>query len=132
MPQLIPIQAVPNQSFTTTINNNLFDISIRTSDGITAVSIAINGTDIINNLIAVANGLIIPAQYQEVDNFMFVTANYEMPLYTQFNINQSLIYFSASELATYREPPSLPITESFFDPNGALPLRFQPSGYVLA
>ena len=130
MPTNVPIQAIPNQSFTIPLDGNTFVITIKTTNGITAVSMTINEVDTIDNLIAAAGTLIIPAQYQEAGNFMFLTANYDLPIYTQFNVTQTLVYFTAAELTTFRTPVSPPITAAYFNPIANLPLRFSPQGYI--
>lgn len=132
MPQQIPIQAIPNQTLSANLNSNIFDITIKTTNGITAVSVSINGVDTIDGIRAVAGQLIIPYQYLEAGNLMFLTSNFDLPIYTQFNISQILVYFTDAELAAYRIPDSFPITVSDFNPLGALPLRFSPQNYVLA
>lgn len=136
MPQVIPIQTVPNQSLTVTLDGNLWGISIKTCNGITAVSLRLNGVDLIDDLIAAACAPIIPSPYQESGNFVFLTANNQLPNYTQFNVTQSLFYFSAAELATIRIPPvasskRVPtVTAASFNQIAQLPLRFSPQGYV--
>lgn len=136
MPQVIPLQAVPNQSLTVTLDGNLWAIGIRTCEGITSVSLTLNGVDIIDNLLAAACAPIIPAPYQENGNFAFLTANNQLPYYTQFNSTQSLFYFSQAELAAFRVKPvattkRVPtVTAASFNPKGQLPLRFVPQGYV--
>jgi hypothetical protein len=141
MPQIIPLQSIPNQSFNINLDGNLWDIVIRTTDGldpVTVMSLTINGALVIENLIAAAAAPIIPAQYQENGNFMFLTANNQMPIYSQFNVTQSLFYFSAAELAALRVPavaasPEVPtVTAASFNPIAQLPLRFAPQGYEAA
>ena len=136
MPMNIPIQSLPNQSFNITLNSNLWDIEIKTCAGATVVSLSLNGTLVIENLIAAAASPIIPEQYQENGNFMFLTANNQIPAYGQFNVTQSLIYFSATELSAFRvrpvaKSPAFPtVTAAYFNPIAQLPLRFSPQGYV--
>ena len=129
MPQIVPISAIPNQQFTISLDNNLFNIGIRYASGVMTISLIINGVDTIDNLMLVAGSLVIPAAYQEAGNFILQTASDQLPNYTQFNVTQSLIYFTAAELASYRTPSALPYTAATFNPDGALPLRFQPKGY---
>ena len=136
MPQGLPLQQTANQSFTTTLDGNLYEVSIRTCNGITTVSLTQNGLDIIDNAQAPSAGPIIPVQYLEAGNFAFITANQQLPAYQQFGLSQSLLKFSASELAGFRvrpvaSSPQVPtVTELFFNPLAALPLRFAPQGYV--
>jgi hypothetical protein len=136
MPVGLPLQQTANQSFTTTLDGNLYDLTVRTCNGVTTVSITLNGTDVVDNAQAPASGPIIPSQYLEAGNFSFLTANQQLPTYEQFTLTQSLFYFTAAELAAFRTPPvaaspQVPtVTESFFNPIAALPLRFSPVGYV--
>lgn len=136
MPQIIPIQSTPNQSLTITLDGNLWGLTIKTCNGVTAVSMTLNGNDLIDDLIAAACAPIIPAPYQESGNFAFLTANNQLPNYKQFNVTQSLFYFSATELAAFRVPPvakspSVPtVTAVNFNPIAQLPLRFSPQGYT--
>ena len=127
----LPIQQIPNQSFSVALDGNNWDFVLKTAGDTTVVSLTLNGTDILDGARAVAGGFIIPSLYQEAGNFFFVTQNFELPYYTEFTVTQNLIYISASELAVLRTPPASPIiTAASFNPLGALPLRFQPIGYV--
>lgn len=130
--QQIPIQSIPNQEFSITLDGNIYDITPKTMDNITCVSIVRNGVDIIDNIRCVPFQPVLPAQYQESGNFSFVTGNGDLPYYTQFNVTQQLIYLSADELAALRAPQPPPITAASFNPIAALPLRFAPQGYVSA
>lgn len=126
--QIVPIQAIPNQDFSITLQNNLYQIGIHATNGVMSVSMSINGDDIMDNIRAVAGSPVIPSQYLEQGNgnFLFLTANYQLPDYTQFNLTQSLAYFSAAELISFRTP------QLVFSPIAALPLRYAPQGYVAA
>lgn len=130
--QKIPIQAIPNQEFTTVLDGNNWDIIIRQTNGVMSISLALNGTKIIENLRTVAGRLIIPSRYQESGNFIFTTADFQMPDYVLFNVTQGLFYISAAELAVIRIPRPIRITKNYFNPIAALPLRFAPQGYTLA
>jgi hypothetical protein len=136
MPQIIPLQAIPSQTFPITLDNNLWEIGVRICNGVTVVSLNLNGEDLIDNLIAAACAPIIPDQYQENGNFIFLTANFQLPVYTQFGVTQSLYYFSSAEMAAFRVPPvaaspAVPtVTAANFNPIAALPLRFAPQGYT--
>lgn len=132
--QQIPLQQLPNQSFSLILDSNQWAFLIKTVEGVTVISLTLNGNDIIDSALAVSGSFIIPAQYLEngAGNFFFVTQNNELPYYTAFNITQSLIYISAAELTTLRTLPGPKITAADFNPIAALPLRFQPSGYTSA
>ena len=130
MPQQIPIQSVPNQEFSVVLDGNLWDIVVKATNGVTSVSLTLNGIAVIDNLHAAANMRLIPSQYEEAGNFAFLTANFQLPNYEQFNLTQSLLYFSAAELVALRTPPTPPVAAAFFNPVGGLPLRFAPQGYA--
>lgn len=127
--QQIPIQSLPNQSFNMSLDGNQWDITIKSISGATVVSLARNNVDIIDGVRAVAGSFIIPSQYEEAGNFIFVTQSFQLPVYTQFNITQYLVYVSAAELAVFRAPVAAPITAADFNPIAALPQRFSPQGY---
>jgi hypothetical protein len=127
--QTLPIQAIANQQFSTVLDNNRWNISIRSTNGTVSVSMTRNDVLIIENLRAVSGMRIIPAQYQEAGNFALITQSGEIPDYTKFGVTQTLIYLSAAELVVIREPQSPPVTTAFFNPIGALPLRFSPQNY---
>lgn len=138
MPVGIPIQAVPSQTLTVNLNGSQYIIGIRYTNGCMSLSVSKDGTQLIQNMRAVPATPVLPAKYLEDGNgnFMFLTANNLLPLYTQFNLTQSLLYFTPEELAAFRQPPvaaspQVPtVTANFFNPVGGLPLRFAPQGYV--
>lgn len=138
MPTGIPLQQIPNQKFTISLDGVLFNITLKKCNGVMAMSVSINGTATIDNLICAACAPIIPAKYLEDGNFMFLTANNQLPDYKQFGLTQSLFYFTAAELAAFREvpvasSPAVPtVTAAFFNPIAGLPLRFAPQGYTQA
>lgn len=138
MPTGVPLQQIPNQSFAITLDGNLFNVVLKKCNGVMAMSLSINGEDTIDNLICAACAPIIPAAYLETGNFMFITANNQLPDYRQFGNTQSLFYFTAAELAAFRvapvaASPAVPtVTAAFFNPIAGLPLRFAPQGYTQA
>ena len=125
----VPIQNVPNQNFSINLDGNLFKITLKYTNGVMSVSMTINGVDTIDNIRVVAGSPLIPSKYQEAGNFLLLTTNNQLPIYTLFNVSQSLVYFTAAELAAYRTPPTFPVTAAFFNPIANLPLRFFPQGY---
>lgn len=128
MPMNVPIQAIPNQTLTITINGVNYEISLRTILDFTAVSIVINGVETVDGLRIPAGSPLLPYQYEENGNFIFANSGgFQLPFYTYFNLTQTLLYYSPAELASFRSVPA-PV----FNPLGALPLRYKPTGYVEA
>lgn len=130
--QNIPIQAIPNQQFNIVLDDNRWDITIKSTKGTVSVTLIRNGQVIVSNARAVAGMRIIPAIYQEAGNFAIISQNQSIPEYSQFGVSQFMLYLSEAELDLIRIPPAVPIQADFFDPLGALPLRYAPVGYELA
>lgn len=130
--QQIPIQALPNQSFSVQLDGNQWDWTIELVNDAIAVTLSLNGNIVISGLSIVGGMRIIPSEYEESGNFVLVTMNQQVPDYTQFGTGQQLIYLSAVELMAIRVPAPPILTPAYFDLNAALPLRIFPQGYVLA
>jgi hypothetical protein len=128
----LPVQALPNQEFQAVLDGNAWDFTIASTNGVMSMTLVLNGNTVIENTRCVAGSFIIPSQYEESGNFLFLTASNALPDYTQFGTTQSLIYASAAELVSFRTPPSTPLTIGYFNPIATLPLRFAPAGYLLA
>lgn len=132
--QQLPIQQTPNQAFSALLDGNQWDFTLKTVQEATAVSLTLNGNNVVNNLIAAAGALLIPAQYEEQGggNFFFITQQFQLPYYTMFTQSQFLIYTTSAELSALRTPFPSRIIPINFNPIAALPLRFAPQGYVEA
>ena len=115
--KIVPIQAIPNQTLTIQLESNLYEITVRATNGVMSVDIMRDNVQIVRGARAVSNYLIMPYRYLEVGNFFFATQNNALPYYDQFGVSQKLIYVSADELAAARNLPF------FFLPKGAVPLR---------
>jgi hypothetical protein len=125
----VPIQQLPNQSFSIALDSNQWAFTLKTCQDTTVASLTLNGTVILDSARCAAGSFIIPSRYEESGNFFFVTQNDQLPHYTQFNVMQSLIYISAAELAALRTAKTLPLAATDFNPIAALPLRFSPQNY---
>lgn len=133
--QTIPIQAIPSQTFSyTDPDGNQWNIGIRNVGMQMAFSFSRNGTILIQNVCAVAGYRIVPYDYLEDGNFILITQNYQVPDYTQFGTTQSLVFLTEEEIIAFRASIRnlSRITVDSFDPNGGVPLRFSPQGYVVA
>lgn len=99
----IELRQLPNQSLSITLNNNVYDITIRAVKSgdaqIMAVDIAINNDFVVRGCRAVAGFPIIPSLYLENGNFAIVTDDGDLPNYNLFQISQYLIYAPPDELA---------------------------------
>jgi hypothetical protein len=101
--QVISLQPIPNQSFNIQLDNVLYQISVKTGGSFMFVDIIQNGTPLVLGMRAVAGTFLIPYEYlATLGNFLIITANEEYPYYTEFGIDQFLIYFSQSDLENLR------------------------------
>ena len=102
MSVVIPVQAIPNQSLTVTLDQSTYAITLKTMGTLMAASIVRDGVTLFTSQRVVTGTPLIPYQYQESGNFMFITADDTFPFYEQFNVTQFLLYFTADELVTLR------------------------------
>lgn len=100
---IIPLIAVPNQTFSIQLDGTLFNLTLKSVVNFTAVTIFQNNVLILSGMRAVAGTPVIPYQYLEAGNFIFVTANEEYPVYTEFGSTQYLFYLTQAELEALRE-----------------------------
>lgn len=115
--RLITLSNIPNQSFSVSVDNNFYDLTIKQIAGQNTYlnGVFVGATNVImacsitrNNVLIEEGSRIIqgiglmPYQYQEQGNFVLVTANDEYADYQQFGISQFLYYLSNSELAAIR------------------------------
>jgi hypothetical protein len=102
---LVPISAVPNQSFSITLDGNAYDISLYVTNDVMAIDIIRNNIPLVFGLRVVPYYPVIPYLYLEDGNFIFNTENGDYPYYDQFGVTQQLIYLSQSELNQLRANP---------------------------
>lgn len=99
---VIPTQALPNQSFSVTLNGARFDISIVETNGVMSASIVIDTVPIISNVRVTASTFLLPYLYEENGNFLFLNMNEDLIYYPNFGISQGLIWISPDDLAYLR------------------------------
>jgi len=94
----IQLQAIPNQSLTTLLDGDIYNISIHETSGTMSISISRNNLNLISGFRLVSGSLTIPYDYLQKGNFSLITDNNEYPYYTLFGITQFLIFASKSEI----------------------------------
>jgi hypothetical protein len=104
---LVPISAVPNQSFSITLDGNQYDISLYITTNVMAIDIIRNNIPVIMGIRVLPYVPIIPYEYLENGNFFFNTENGDYPYFEQFNVTQQLFYLSQAELVTVRTTGTL-------------------------
>lgn len=99
---IVPISAIPNQSFSITLDGNAYDLALYVTTNVMAMDIIRNNVPIVMGIRVVPYYPIIPYLYLENGNFIFNTENGDYPFYDQFNVTQQLIYLSQIELDQLR------------------------------
>lgn len=97
----IPLQTTANQSVVVTLDGNRWALSLKACAGVMAVDVDLNDTPILRGQRVVAGMPVIP--YRRLapgqGNFMFLTVDDMLPWWERFNIDQSLQYVTAEDLA---------------------------------
>ena len=102
MTQQIDIRPVPNQSFSATLDETRYQITLKEADGVMSVDITRDGATIAQGARIAAGTPLIPYRYQERGNFILITEGGCIPFYNQFGLTQFLIYASPAELVAFR------------------------------
>lgn len=98
----IPLEPIVNQKFSTRLENSRYEITIKETRGVMAVTVVRDDVTIVDNVRAVAGAPIIPYGYLESGNFAFSTANDELPDWAKFGTTQTLVYAGSAELEVIR------------------------------
>lgn len=105
MPVRIPLQAVPNQSFSLVLDEQQYELRFKEiGNAAMAVSVSLNGAVLLSNAHFCADAPLISYEYLEGSggNFFFVSDNREIPYYTFFDVTQKLYYLTEAEMADVR------------------------------
>lgn len=96
----IPLEAIPNQSFTITINNVIYNFVIKETNGVMSCSITKNNVLLVENSRMASGMLLLPYEYMEQGdgNFFMLTYNDDYAYYTQFGVTQTLVYLTQEDL----------------------------------
>ncbi|MDR1367909.1 MAG: hypothetical protein LBJ76_04235 [Candidatus Accumulibacter sp.] len=97
----IPLEAIPNQALSVTIEESFFEIHLQTLDnGAVAVSIQRDTEPVILGVRAMPNRRIIPYRNLEggSGNFFFLCPNGSYPAYEGFGTRYRLLYANDAEL----------------------------------
>lgn len=98
--QVISLSAIPNQSFTTTQDNDTYNIDILEVNGCMAANVTKNGTVVCTGQRLLNGTPMIPFKYLEGQsgNFCFLCSTEDCIYYTLFGTSQQLLYLSYSEM----------------------------------
>lgn len=99
--RVIPLTAVPNQSFTLTIDGVRWVLGIKEAKRVMVCDVSRDGELILSGSRVLAGETLIPYEYLQSGNFIFITGGDELPDWTRFNASQTLVYLSEAELADF-------------------------------
>jgi hypothetical protein len=104
----IDLQQLPRQSFSVTIGDSRYDLTIKESDGIMSADIVVNDETIISGSRITAFYPIINYAYLESGegNFIITTEGDEAVFYESFGVTQFLYYVAQEEIDNARSSSS--------------------------
>jgi len=97
--RVVPLAAIPNQSFTVTLSGVRWALRIATASGVTVCDVSREGVALAQGVRALAGQPLIPYKRQETGNFIFVTDGEALPDYLMFGVTQTLVYLEPAEIA---------------------------------
>lgn len=98
--QTISIDAVPNQSFSVTVDGNRWDFIFKQAVTSMVADISLNDELILSGQILVAGTPLIPYRFlQGSGNFLILTENDLLPDWRRFGVDQIMTYASAQEIS---------------------------------
>jgi len=98
---LIPLEQLPNQLLTLTLDNNFYDVTLNACNDIMSCSITRNNVVLQKGIRVVSGYPLLPYRYQEDGNFIFLTRDGDYPDYLQFGVTQYLVYYSQAEINVF-------------------------------
>lgn len=99
----IPLNMVEKQSLSVLLDGNMYELSLKTCNGIMAATIIRNGVTIVENRRVVAGVGIIPEGHLEDANFIILTYNDDLPYYAEFAGTHVLVYANPEEVVEIRK-----------------------------
>lgn len=98
--RIVPINTVPNQAFTATIDGVRWVLSIKSTNHVMIADIYRDGVLLLSGSRILAGEAIIPYQYLQSGNFLLLTISDTLPDFRVFGVSQLLVYLSMEEIAT--------------------------------
>lgn len=99
----INLAAIANQSLSIRLDNRLYGITVKETRGTMSIDIVRDGAALITGQRLVPGSPVIDYLHLANGNFIFVTINDEYPIWSQFGVDQFLLYASADEVLQLQE-----------------------------
>ena len=97
--QLIDLQNIPNQVFSTVLNNTDYRIAVRTIQDLTLISVWKSGEILFYNQVCTPNAFVNPYNYVSGDGKLyFYCLDNEYPNYKQFGNTHNLYFLTPDEV----------------------------------
>lgn len=100
--QEIVVENIPQQSFNVSLGDSQWTLSFRTANNASAdctlADIKKDGTDIATGILCIPNMPLIPYEYMQKGNFVFISSDDAYPNYTNFGVTNQLYYVPKEEL----------------------------------
>ena len=95
----VNLLAVPNQTFSVTINGVLWELSIKVARGTMLADVKRDGVDLVLGQRIVAEFPILPYRHlSHSGNFAILTRDGDLPWWEEFGRSQSLMYLDPAEV----------------------------------
>ncbi|KNE28219.1 phage baseplate plug family protein [Achromobacter spanius] len=95
----VNLLALPNQSFSVTINGVLWELAVKVARGTMLADVKRDGVDLVLGQRIVAECPILPYRYlSHQGNFVILTRDGELPWWEEFGRSQSLVYLEPTEV----------------------------------
>lgn len=96
--QVIPVNPIPNQSFTIRIDGIRMALRIKEARGLMVADFTREDVLILTATPLLAGETLIPYSYLQNGNFVVLTTNRELPDWRKFGSSQQLIFLSQEEI----------------------------------
>lgn len=125
--RVIPLTAIPNQSFTATINGERWKLSLKSVVGGMCVDIEKDGKLMLAGSRITTGEPLIPYEYLQTGNFLLLTVSDDLADFSAFGVSQFLVYFSSEEIAAL---PPAKIKDIIFDASSSMYLMSDDGFYL--
>ena len=100
----VKLEAIPNQKFTVTLEDNRYDVKIFYTGDCMAYDLDVNQVNVISGFQFINGELMLPYEYQEVNgNLLLIVPDDALPDYESFGNTQFLAFLTQEETDLYRE-----------------------------
>lgn len=99
----IPIAAIPNQSLSVQLDDSRLVLRLKQGKAdIMVADLERDGVPVISGTRVLAGEPIIPYHYLEEGNFILLTLDDALPIWTEFGVTQTLVYLTIAEVDALR------------------------------